>query len=54
MRHMKTSDLSLLRGMVDAGNEEAGNRLAELAAGREDWWSCAGWLTQATRRAATG
>ena len=36
MRHMKTSDLSLLRGMVDAGNEEAGNRLAELAAGRGD------------------
>jgi len=33
---MKTSDLSLLRGMLDAGNEEAGNRLAELAAGRGD------------------
>lgn len=33
---MNTSDLVVLRRLVDAGNEEAGNRLAELAAERGD------------------
>jgi hypothetical protein len=33
---MSESDLSVLRRLADAGNEEAADRLAELAAERRD------------------